>query len=101
MSVLGWLLCPLAQGQPSLRDQHRGSHGSVDPSAVERALYNQSETSPLFSQQTPSSIAQHLSSKAGFFSLAECSHVCYYFFFYSGLSIPPLPPQENKPESTE
>lgn len=101
MNVLGWLLCPLAQCQPSLRDQHRGSHRSMDPSAVERALYNRRETSPLVSQQTPSSITQHLSSKAGFFFFSWPSAHMYIIIFYSGLSIPPLPPQENKPESIE
>lgn len=80
MRVLGWLIWPLAQCQPSLWDQHRDSHGSVDPSAQERALYNRRQTSPLISQQTPSSITQHLSSKAGFFFSWLSAHMYIIFF---------------------
>lgn len=89
----------MAQCQPSLWEQHRDSHRYMDPPTPERALNNQRETSPLISRQTPSSITQHLSSKADFFFFFFLAEEII-IFFYSGLSIPPLPPQENKPEST-
>lgn len=81
MRVLGWLIWPLAECQPSLWDQQQDSHGSVDPSAPEQALYNRRQTSPLVSQQTPSSITQHLSSKAAFFFFPWPSAHMYIIFF--------------------
>lgn len=79
----------LAQCQPSLWEQHRDSHRCMDPPTPERALNNQRETSPLISRQTPSSITQHLSSKADFFFSFSWPRKLLFFLFRSQHSSTP------------
>lgn len=56
-------LSPGSASACTWQGRHRSGRAPADPLAPERALYNRRETLPFISQQTLSSITQHLSSR--------------------------------------